>query len=65
MPSKSTLNKRVQNLDCEPGLLHSILSVMKAKTDTMPSLDELSVLSFDEMSLAKKVELRQREGCFI
>ena len=53
LPSKSTLNKRVQNLECEPGILHSVLTLMKAKADTLSTIERVTVMSFDEMCLAK------------
>lgn len=33
LPCKSTLNERAKNFDCEPGILHSVLSLMKTKSN--------------------------------
>lgn len=43
-----------KNFVCEPGLLSSVLSLMKSKSDTLSPVEKLTVISFDEMSLAKQ-----------
>lgn len=54
LPCKSTLNERAKNFACEPGILHSVLSLMKTKSDSFSSLEKLAVISLDEMSIASE-----------
>lgn len=54
LPSVSTLNDRAKKFDCEPGLLSSVLALMKSKADTLTPAEKLTVLSFEEMGLAKQ-----------
>lgn len=54
LPSVSTLNQRVQNFDCEPGLLSSVLALLKSKSEMLGNLEKISVLSLDEMSIEKQ-----------
>ncbi|KAK4308847.1 hypothetical protein Pmani_019481 [Petrolisthes manimaculis] len=39
LPCKSTLNERAKNFACEPGVLHSVLSLMKSKSETFDKLE--------------------------
>lgn len=54
LPGKSTLHERIQKFPCEPGILHSVLSLMKAKSETMAETERVAVLSFDEMSIGSE-----------
>ena len=54
LPCKSTLNERAKNFDCEPGILHSVLSLMKTKSDSVSPQERLCVISLDEMSIASE-----------
>lgn len=42
LPSVSTLNDRARIFPCEPGLLQSVLSLMKSKSETVDSKEKLS-----------------------
>lgn len=54
LPCKSTLNERAKNFSCEPGLLSSVLSIMKTNSDTLSELERLAVISLDEMSITSE-----------
>lgn len=54
LPCKSTLHNRAKHFQCEPGILSSVLSLMKAKAETLEPTEKLSVLSLDEMSLVSQ-----------
>lgn len=51
-PSKSTLNRRISNIDVEPGVLTALLNILKCRTQEMTEPDRLCILSFDECSVA-------------
>lgn len=48
LPCKSTLYERAKNFACEPGILHSVLSLMKSKSETLDELERLAVMSVDD-----------------
>ena len=54
LPCVSTLNKKARSFYCEPGILSSILALLKAKNETMTATDKIAVLSLDEMSVSKE-----------
>lgn len=54
LPCKSTLNGKARHFPCEPGILHSVLSLMKSKSETMTEMERVAVLSFDEMLVASE-----------
>lgn len=54
LPSRSTLNARAKNFPCEPGILKSVLALMKAKSDTMTEMEKVAVMSFDEMAIVSE-----------
>ena len=54
LPSVSTLNERARNFPCEPGVLASVLSLMKANGESLTVEERLAVMSFDEMSITKQ-----------
>jgi hypothetical protein len=47
----STLNRWVQDISLEPGLLTTVVEIMKAKGKKMRPVDRVTVLSFDEMKV--------------
>ena len=51
-PSKSTLNRRMSNVDVEPGVLTALLNILKCRAKEMTEPDRLCILSFDECSIA-------------
>lgn len=54
LPCVSTLNARAKKFEYEPGLLYSALSLMKSNTQTLSTEEKLTVVSIDEMSIAKE-----------
>ncbi|XP_076062489.1 uncharacterized protein LOC143037817 [Oratosquilla oratoria] len=54
LPSVSTLNHRAQKFACEPGLLPSVLTLLKSKSEMLGTVEKLTVLSLDEMSIEKQ-----------
>lgn len=54
LPSVSTLNRRTAQVNVEPGILVSVLSLLKREAVSMTERDRVSVLSFDECSVAKE-----------
>ena len=54
LPCKTTLNERAKNFSCEPGILKSVLSIMKMKSDSFTHLEKLAVISLDEMSISSE-----------
>lgn len=54
LPSESTLKERVKNFYCEPGILVSVLDILKEKSDTFTEQEKLTIISFDEMSIKKE-----------
>lgn len=54
LPSMSTLDKWVKDINVEPGILNSALRLMKSKASYMSDGSKACILSFDEMSLSGK-----------
>lgn len=50
----SSLNDRLKKLNCEPGLLSDVLSLMNSQSNTLETIEKLTVISFDEMSIASQ-----------
>lgn len=51
LPCVSSLNNRLKELNCEPGLLSDVLSLMNSQSNTLETIEKLAVKSFDEMSI--------------
>lgn len=54
LPSETTLKDRTRNFTCEPGILSSVLQLMKSKSDTIDAKEKLVVMCLDEMSISKQ-----------
>ena len=54
LPAISTLNKHVCKINCEPGILNSVLRLMKVASVNLKLNEKLCSLSFDEMSIQKQ-----------
>lgn len=54
LPSLSTIKRRTRQFKVEPGVLLSVLALLKEKASTMTERDRVSVLSFDECSVAQE-----------
>ncbi|XP_031785994.1 uncharacterized protein LOC116417376 isoform X2 [Nasonia vitripennis] len=61
LPALSTLRKRASSIDMSPGILQSVLSVMKTNGEGEPTVDKLCVLSFDEVYISQKIEIDRKE----
>lgn len=53
LPSDSTLNRWVKNFEIEPGILESVIGLLKAQAESMTEQERICCLSFDECSVAK------------
>jgi hypothetical protein len=64
LPCLSTLQSWVAKLDCSPGILNSVLAMLKEQmsSDDNP-LTKLGVLVFDEMKLMRKYEYYKKNDC--
>ena len=54
LPSPSTLNRYIQNINFEPGILKTVLQFADKTSEMLAPMDKLCSLSFDEMSIEKK-----------
>ena len=54
MPCVVTLNERALLFYCEPGILTSVLTLLRAKSETLTPTEKLVFLSFDEMCVIKE-----------
>jgi len=54
LPCKSTLNLRSNKFPCEPGILDSVLSILKVNSESLTKLEKLAVISLDEMSIKEE-----------
>ena len=55
LPAPSTLSAWTRQLTCKPGVLSSVVGLLKAFLHELPEKDRLAVISFDEMSLKKEL----------
>ena len=56
LPSARTLQRHMQKINCEPGILHDMLRLMKLKVDKMSAKDKKVALVIDEMQIQAKKE---------
>lgn len=54
LSSYSTLHRWVSRFECEPGVLHSVITLPRLKGESMDVRDRACVLSFDECSIAQE-----------
>lgn len=54
LPSISTIDRRSSRLNVEPGILLSVLNLLKEEATSMTARDRVSVLSFDECSIVNE-----------
>ena len=54
LPSISTLNKYIKDINIEPGYLNVVFKILKSKSSSMSCGERVCSLSFDEMSLTPK-----------
>lgn len=55
LPALSTLRKWATNLNCYPGIMKQVLLIMQNNGTFLNEFEKLTALSFDEMSLNKKI----------
>jgi len=55
LPSVSTLRRFAKNFTCAPGVLSSVVEILKQHSRTLDPLSRLTVLMFDEMGLDGRV----------
>ena len=54
LPCKSTLNLKANQFPCEPGILDSVLTVLKVNSESLTKMEQLAVISLDEMSIKEE-----------
>ncbi|XP_071519277.1 transposable element P transposase isoform X4 [Panulirus ornatus] len=54
LPSTSVLNHWIAKLELEPGILLSVINLLKCKSETMTEQERVCVLSFDKCNLSKQ-----------
>ncbi|XP_071525284.1 transposable element P transposase [Panulirus ornatus] len=62
LPSASTLNRWVAKLEVEPGILWSVINLLKCKSESMTEQDRVCALSFDECSISKRTSRDKVRG---
>ena len=53
-PSVSTINRRISSINIEPGILKSVIRLMKVKGQTLSKGEKACIISFDEMKVDHK-----------
>lgn len=61
LPCDTTLRNWSQNFSVKPGILQDVMEIMRRKGENLSINDKLTVLTFDEMYIANKVDLERRE----
>lgn len=61
LPSMSTIRRWIRNFDVSPGVLKSVINIMKHKGVTMSEMEKLTVLSFDEIHLSNLIDIEREE----
>ena len=56
LPSERTLQRRLQNISFQPGVLTHVFELLKLKVQGLTKEERLCCLTLDEMSLTQKVE---------
>lgn len=60
LPHVSTLRKWTATFNCDSGILHDVLSLMKAKNKSLTEFEKVTVLSFDETKISSKICIDKR-----
>ena len=55
-PSVRTLQRCLQNINCQPGVLDDVFNLLKLKVDLMEERDKQIVLIYDEMTISQKID---------
>ena len=53
LPSLATLYRWSNKVDVEPGIIQSVINLLKYKSESMTQIECVCVISFDEMSISK------------
>ena len=56
LPSKTTLSKWVDKLDCKPGFKNNFLVIVEKKMQSAESWEKDAIIMFDELDLKKRYE---------
>lgn len=62
LPAVSTLQRRMQHVKMEPGVLQEVFSMLELKAAAMDDLERNCVLTLDEMAITPGVELHMGTG---
>lgn len=61
LPCIATLKKWVANFSLKPGILREVVRIMDLQGQNLSTPEKLTVLTFDEIYLANKIDLERRE----
>ena len=61
LPGLSTLQTQAAAVNMQPGVLETVLSIMKSKRDQVTEIERLCVLSFDEVYISQEIEIDRKE----
>ena len=62
LPSIRTLQRRMQKIKFQPGVLEEVFSFLKLKAEAMSEMEKECVLTLDEMAITPSVELHLGTG---
>ena len=62
MPSLRTLQRRMQHLKFEPGILGEVFEMLRLKAEGMNDMEKECTLTLDEMAISEGVELHMGTG---
>ena len=62
LPDIRTLQRRIQHIKMEPGVLGEVFDMLKLKVDGLTEMERECVLTVDEMSITPSVELHLGTG---
>ena len=62
LPDIRTIQRRMQHVKLEPGVLGEVFDMLRLKTDGMNEMEKKCVLTLDEMSITPSVELHLGSG---
>lgn len=64
LPSYSTLNKRLRNLEMTFGVFESLFAPLKCKVQALDPLDRVCTMSIDEMEVSGSIEFDKYKNSF-
>lgn len=65
LPSKQTLKRQMHSVSFHEGIMPDIMRLIKNKMNMLKNEDKMAVLSFDEMTIKKRVVYSSQEDSFL